>query len=301
MSATRVGIIGAGPMGGLHARTVARRARSDADCVLVALVDHHPGRADALAFEFGGRVLDELEELDGEVDAAIVCVPTSAHLAVAAPLLELGLDLLVEKPLAADVEGGRRLVGLAREKDRILQVGHIEWYNPAWRRAVADSAPPDSIEVERMQPRSPRGLELDVVQDLMIHDLDWVTRWLAGQGDEIVDLDATGRCVVNDKLDEAEARLRFRSGRVVVLRASRVHAERRRCVRIESDRGVTTTDLLPLEAAAPDALDVQWAHFLECVRSRKRPEADAAIGVDALRLVDRVRAAIGPDPGKPVA
>lgn len=293
MSPTRVGIVGAGPMGRLHARTVARRAASDRDCALVALVDHHPGRADALALEFGGRSLDEIEALGDEVDAAIVCVPTSAHLLVAAPLLELGLDLFVEKPLAEDVEAGRRLADLAREEARILQVGHVEWYNPAWRRALAAAAETDSIEVERMQPRSPRGLDLDVVQDLMIHDLDWVTRWLAEEGDELVDLEATGRCVVNDKLDEAHARLRFRSGRVVDLRASRVHAERRRCLRIESSRGVTTADLLLSNATTPDALGVQWAQFLDCVRSRKRPDTDAEDGVRALQLVERVRAAIG--------
>ncbi len=303
MSGTRIGIVGAGPMGRLHAKTVTRRARSDEDCELVAIVDHHPGRADALVDEFGGTASSELAALESGVDAVIVCVPTSAHLAVAGTLLEHDLDLLVEKPLALSVEEAERLAALARNRDGILQVGHVEWYNPAWREAAHSTGRPRVIEVDRLNPSGPRGLELDVVQDLMIHDLDWVVRWLSAesdQGDEIVELEARGRCVVNDKLDEAEVHLRFRSGCRVRLRASRVHAQRRRCVRIEGSAGTQTRDMATPEMATrsatgesvPDALEHQWAHFLDCVKNRKQPETDGSVGVNALHLVDRVRVSI---------
>lgn len=297
MSAIRVGILGAGPMGRLHARTVAGFAKRGQDCVLTAIVDRHPGRADAVAREFGARASSQLEAVISELDAVIVCVPTSAHFSMTRILLERGLDVLVEKPLAETVAEGSQLGILARERGCILQVGHAEWYNQGWREAMRLAGKPRRIEIERMSPSSDRGLELDVVQDFMLHDLDWVTRFL---GQEVVDLEAQGRCVENDKLDEAEVILRFRSGCEVSLRSSRVYPERRRRVRVEGSEGTVTADLLRRRVEGdhsvgdpgPDPLSAQWADFSRSLRSRKDPEADAAVGVAALSIVDRVREAI---------
>jgi predicted dehydrogenase len=297
MTTTRVGIVGAGPMGRLHARTIARLAERQADCVLSAVVDRHRGRAKAVADEFGGRASSDLEAVLSHVDAMIVCVPTSAHFPLTKLLLEGGVDVLVEKPIAGTVEDGEELSTLARARGRILQVGHVEWYNQGWRDAARLAGTPRSIDVERLNPKSHRGLDIDVVQDLMLHDLDWVTRLL---GEEIVELKAQGRCVINDSLDEAEAQLRFNSGCEVRLRASRVHSARRRIVRIEGSEGRATADLLtrrvqgvdPEGEQGLDPLEVQWAGFLESLRSRKSPETDAAVGVEALRIVDRVRRSI---------
>ena len=297
MQMIRVGIVGAGPMGRLHARTVTRFAEQEKSCALTVIVDRHAGRAKAVAKEFGARASGDLESVLSDLDAVIVCVPTSTHFSVTRFLLERDLDVLVEKPLAGSIAEGMRLGILARERGCILQVGHVEWYNQGWRDAAKFAGKPRSIEVERLNPPSERGLELDVVQDFMLHDLDWVTRFL---GEEIVELEASGRCVMNDKLDEAEAILRFRGGCRVRLRASRVHSERRRRVWIEGNGGTATADLLTREAKGagsasgpgPDPLETQWADFLESLRSRKDPKTDAAVGVAALEIVDRVRESI---------
>ncbi len=298
----RIGIVGAGPMGRLHARTVARSAERKKGCVLTVVVDHHDGRADAVAREFGTRASSNLEAVLPDLDAVIVCVPTSAHFAITKFVLERGLDVLVEKPLAGSAADGIRLGSLARQRGCILQVGHVEWYNQGWRDAARRAGQPQSIDVERLNPASDRGLDIDVVQDFMLHDLDWVTRLL---GEEVVDLEASGRCVLNDKLDEAEARLLFRSGCRVTLRASRVFSERRRRVRIEGRDGVATADLLTQTAAFAssnrvsglDPLEAQWLDFLESLRSRNAPKTDAAVGVAALEIVDRVRQSIAETSG----
>ena len=297
MGMIRVGIVGAGRMGRLHARTVAGFGEREKSCALTVVVDRHEGRADAVAQEFGACTSRDLEAVFSDVDAVIVCVPTSAHFSMTESLLERDLDVLVEKPLAGSVAEGLRLGSLARERGRILQVGHVEWYNQGWREAARLAGKPRSIEVERLNPPSDRGLELDVVQDFMLHDLDWVSRLLE---EEVIEVEAQGRCVMNDKLDEAEAMLRFSSGCRVRLRASRVHSERRRRVRIEGSEGTATADLLTRRvndagsADDPelDPLQAQWADFLESLRSRKDPEAGAAVGVAALEIVDRVRESI---------
>jgi predicted dehydrogenase len=294
---TRIGIVGAGPMGRLHARTVSQAAASDEDCVLTMVIDRHWGRAKAVAEEFNSNASTDLAGMLSEVDAVIVCVPTVEHSSVAEFLLEQDRDVLVEKPLAASIAEGQHLADLARRRGRILQVGHIEWYNQGWRDAIDRAGHPMTIEVERLNPESERGLDIDVVQDFMLHDLDWVTRLL---GDEIVELKAYGRCVVHDQLDEAEAELEFRSGCRVKLRASRVHEERRRIVRISGSKGSATADLLTRRLIGVsgtserrvDPLVLQWRDFLGSVRRRENPEADGSVGVAALAIVERVREVI---------
>jgi predicted dehydrogenase len=291
---TRIGIVGAGPMGRLHARTVSQVAASDGNCVLALVIDRHPGRAKAVAEEFGSAASTDLADILPDVDAVIACVPTVEHSSVTEFLLEQDRDVLVEKPLAASVAEGQHLADLARRRGRILQVGHIEWYNQGWRDAIDVAGVPKTIEVERLNPASERGLDIDVVQDFMLHDLDWVTRLL---GEEIVELKANGRRVIHDQLDEAEAELEFRSGCRVKLRASRVHEARRRIVKISGSKGSATADLLTRRLIGvpgtselrADPLVLQWRDFLDCVRRRENPEADGSVGVAALAIVERVR------------
>ncbi|MAG32203.1 MAG: hypothetical protein CL908_15075 [Deltaproteobacteria bacterium] len=299
MSEVRVCVLGAGKMGSLHAQTVVRHAERHGGGRLAAVVDRHLGRAQALARSFGGRASDDLAATLQEVDAVIVAVPTRVHFELTRSIFRAGLDALVEKPLAVTVRQGTELADMARVRSRILQVGHVEWYNPAWRAAALRAGRPLRIEVERLGPPSGRGLDIDVVQDFMLHDLDWVTRFVA---EDVVRVAATGWRVLNDGLDVAETHLRFRSGCTARLRASRVHSERRRHVRIEGQDGVVSADLLPpapaLEVAAdgstraPDPLELQWAAFLESCRTRKPPENDGAVGVASLELADRVHGAI---------
>ncbi len=313
--AVRVGIVGAGPMGRLHARTVSRAAERGEGCVLASIVDRHRGRAEALAAEFGAEATNDLAAAVDELDAVIVAVPTRSHFTLGRRLLERGLDLLVEKPLAGTVAEAEALRRLAHEREAILQVGHVEWFNSGWREAARLAGEARSISVERLNPPGSRGLDIDVVQDFMLHDLDWVARLL---GEEVIELEAEGRRVENDGFDEAEARLLFRSGCRVHLRASRTHPERRRIVRIEGERGRATADLLTrrvvrfeprdpestgsLQQSDPcheiDPLAAQWTDFIGACVSRSDPETDASVGVATLRLVERVREAITIAEGK---
>ena len=295
----RVGIVGAGPMGRLHARTVSKIAASDGTCVLESVMDRHAGRAEAVAAEFGSQAFTDLGEAIAKIDVVIVCGPTSTHHSLTSWLLKRGLDVLVEKPLAATVAEAKQLAALANDCNRILQVGHVEWYNQGWREAARLAGVPETIEVERLNPESDRGLDMDVVQDLMLHDLDWVARYL---DDEVIEVKAQGRCVNHAGIDEAEAELFFRSGCRVRLRASRVFPDCRRIVRVLGSQGSVVADLLTRrvegigmsESSVSDAdpLQSQWRDFLTSVRERKTPDADAVVGVAALELVERVREAI---------
>jgi predicted dehydrogenase len=189
---------------------------------------------------------------------------------------------------------------LALDHGRILAVGHVEWFNARLRDAVRRAGTPRRIEVVRSNPRTDRGLDIDVVQDFMLHDLDWVARIVR---DDLVDVEASGRMVVNRQLDEAEADLLFASGIRVRLRVSRVDSQRTRSVRIEGSDATVDVDLLePSEAGAHEPakarndgiepLDAEWADFLDACRSRKTPENDAAVGIAAIEMVERVRTAI---------
>jgi predicted dehydrogenase len=304
MKPIRVCVVGAGPMGRLHARTVAAAAARGEGCLLTAIVDRHPGRAQDLARDFAATSCDDVDRVLPDVDAVVVAVPTVAHFELAERAMQHDLDVLVEKPLAGSVAEGEALVRLARERKRILQVGHVEWYNRAWREAARRVGIPQRIEIERSSPRGDRGLDIDVVQDYMLHDLDWVTRFI---GEEVLDLEASGRRVVNDGLDEAEVRFRFASGCRVAIRASRVGARIHREALFEGSEGSATADLSTrrvsgraLDVAGElDPLACQWRDFLASIRSRKPPESDGAAGVAALRLVDRVREAIARAAGSP--
>lgn len=301
---TRIGVVGAGPMGRLHAYTVQRLAGCGSELQRVQIFDRHGGRAEELAAEIGAEATVDLDVLSERVDAVIVSVPTAAHFEIAESLLSRGIDLLVEKPLAASVKEGEVLWETARRAGRILQVGHVEWYNPGWRDAVRLAGSLHRIEVVRLQPPSARGRDIDVVQDLMLHDLDWTTRLV---GEPVIRIEARGRCVEGDQLDEVEARLHFGSGRVARLHASRVHATSRREAHFEGSAGRSIANLQtgrvemveatgpgviqPSEKLSPDPLESQWHAFTEAIRSRRDPVNDGRVGIDALLLVDRVREA----------
>lgn len=262
--------------------------------MLTAIVDRHAVRAEQLASAYHVAALDDLRRLR-DVDAAIVAVPTAAHVDTALALAESGLDLLVEKPLARDAAEGMRLVERVERLGRILQVGHVEWYNPRWREAVARVGTPRRLRVWRLHMKSERGLDIDVVQDLMLHDLDWVTRTFGGEVDA---LEATGHGRSGGDLDEAEVRLRFRSGCVAELSASRVHESHDRRLEIEGSAGTATVDLHAPTGSENEAngeldpLGRQWRAFVEAVATRKPPANDGRVGVAALVWVERVRAAI---------
>ncbi|MBU6276939.1 MAG: Gfo/Idh/MocA family oxidoreductase [Planctomycetes bacterium] len=236
MSRTTVAVIGCGHLGTIHARLLA--ARPDAE--LVAVVDPDPAARERVAAAHGCRALAEPGELVGLVSAAIVAAPTALHAAVSLPLLAGGIDLLVEKPLAADVESARSIVTAARRLGRIVAVGHVERFNPAWNLVADRLGTVGTIETRRLAPFSYRSLDVGVVHDLLIHDIDLVLSLRPGR---LVGVDARGLAATGGHEDAVRARLEFASGLVADLVASRIHPEAERRATLWTSEGMFTIDM----------------------------------------------------------
>lgn len=298
-------------MGRLHAGKVA--AALPGEVTLAGVTDRHLDRAEALARELGGvpAATDPLA-LAGAADAAIVAVPTVAHEAVAGPLLDAGLDVLVEKPIAATVAEAEALVARARRAGRVLQVGHLEWHNAALRAMREWVRRPRFVEAHRMGPFPARATDVDVVRDLMIHDIDVVQRLL---GEEPASVEGIGVPVLSAQADLANARLRFPGGCVVNLTASRVSPTPLRKLRLFQADGYLSVDFLartalvarrggapaaprieiePLPVAPEDALEAQLRAFAAAVRARRDETESAEAGLRALRTALRVVDAMPP-------
>lgn len=273
----------------------------------MCVVDRVPDRAREVATRFGCDWYSSCEELPVPVRAASVAVPTAQHASVALHLLERGIDVLVEKPLAPSIEDGRRIVDLARSRDRVVQVGHLERFNPVVEAAMAAATLPLFFEVHRMSPFSPRSLDVDVVLDLMIHDLDIVRALVSSK---VRRVDASGLSVVSERTDIANARIQFQNGCVANLTASRVSTERVRKLRFFQPREYLSLDYIsregvrvaigasqhpvvqPLDVGPGEPLMRQLRSFLRCVRDRRRPRIDGRDALGVLRLALRIREAI---------
>ena len=193
---------------------------------LVGIHDPNPGAAETMAREHGARAFERLEDLAGEIQAAVVAVPTVAHADIGVALLERGVHVLVEKPIASSLAEADRL--LEAQGDRILAVGHVEFYNPAVQALVSVGTPPRFVEVQRLGVFSTRSLDVDVVLDLMIHDLQILQ---ALDPSPVAEVRATGINVLSPRVDIANARVELASGCVANLTASRVSSERVRKLR----------------------------------------------------------------------
>jgi predicted dehydrogenase len=218
-------VVGAGVFGCHHLRLLAQSAQAE----LVAVVDTDGARARAAAAEHGCQALERYEDLAGRVDAAVVAAPTSAHVPIGIELLEAGIHVLVEKPIAPDVASARRLVEAAHQAGRVLQVGHLERFNPAVTALAGVVRLPLFFEIHRLSMFTPRSLDVDVVLDLMIHDLDIVLSLTGAMPEEIR---AAGISILSPKVDIANVRLAFPGGCVANLTASRVSTERVRKLRM---------------------------------------------------------------------
>ena len=289
----RVAVVGAGVFGRHHMRILSQSPNAE----LAGVVDVDNGRASAAAAEYKCPAFASLNELAGKADAAVVAVPTSAHSQVGCALLEHGLDVLVEKPIAADRPSAERLVETATRNGRILQVGHLEHYNPAVAALKKVVRLPLFFEIHRLSLPGPRSLDVDVVLDLMIHDLDIVLD-LVGAMPE--DIQAAGISVLSDKADIANVRLAFPGGCIANLTASRVSTERVRKLRLFQPHQYISLDyqkqeaalftvseqkqigfqMLPVTKDEPLRLEVE--SFLESVRNRARPLVSGAEGLRAL-------------------
>ncbi len=297
--------MGAGQFGANHIRVVAaqRGAR------LAAVVDADPERARAMAEAHGCPAFTGHRALSGLVDAAIVAVPTSMHAEVTCELLAAGIDVLVEKPMAPNLHSADLMIQAARDNGRILQVGHLERFNPAVIALESAAHLPLFFEIHRMSVFSPRSLDVDVVLDLMIHDLDIVLALVASELDEIR---AAGISILSPKVDIANVRLQFRNGCVANLTASRASTEKVRklrlfqpgeyisvdysrqevlAVRVTEDRQIS---FHPVETQKGEPLKLQLDAFLDSVRTRKPPKrngesARQTLAV-ALAIVDKIEA-----------
>jgi len=296
--AIRTAVVGVGALGKQHARVYAELPGVQ----LVGVHDQDMRRAEEVAAANGCRAYEDLDALLADADAVSVAVPTVDHRAVAGQAIHARTDVLLEKPMTTTLEQADELIRLARDAGVLLQVGHVERFNPAV--AALDEAPgrPRFVEVHRLGSFSPRSLDIDVVLDLMIHDLDVL---LFLDGSEVVQVEAVGVPVLTSKVDIANARLRFASGLIANLTASRVSAERVRKFRVFAPRTYISLDFarreaqvyrlrrdggLPdisvdrVEGAGEEPLRRQLAAFLECVRTRAEPQVSGADGRRALAL-----------------
>ena len=235
MSAIRIGVIGAGALGYHHVRLL----RQQPGATLIGFHDANREQSARVANELGARPFDTLESLLGAVDAAVVVVPTPAHYKVAKAALERGIHLLIEKPISATLEEADELVNLAQRQGKLLQIGHVERFNRAVRAAWPHINNPLFIESERLAPYNPRGADVAVVLDLMIHDIDLV---LALVRSRVRDVRAAGAGVLTG-VDMTNAWLQFDSGAVASIKASRLARDRLRKIRIFQPGGYLSLDL----------------------------------------------------------
>ena len=303
----RVGVIGVGHVGRHHARILGQAPDVD----LVAVVDLDEARADLIARETGSRAEVEATRLLGEVDAVTVAVPTEAHAQVATPFLEAGISVLVEKPIAASLAEADMMIRIATTHGATFAVGHSERYNPAVTAAMPLVSEPRFVEVHRLAAFPARGLDVDVVFDVMIHDIDVL---LAMVKAEPVSIEAVGVPVLTDRIDIANARLRFANGCIANLTASRISRDKVRKLRFFQHHGLVTVDCATRQVEAfrvtrspaqepvieggpvsvPDGepLEIELRDFLNAVRTGRAPLVDGAAGRRALALADRIAVAM---------
>ncbi len=255
MTKTRTAVIGCGHLGSIHAKLLA--GRDDAE--LVAVVDPLEESRLRVATAHGCLALAEPRDLIGRVDAVVVAAPTGLHAGVALPLLEAGIDMLVEKPLAATVEDARAIMIAARRFGRIVTVGHVERFNPAWRSAAARAGEVSYVEARRLTPFTFRSLDVGVVYDLMIHDIDLVLSLEPGRLEQV---EARGLVAAGGHEDSVRARLSFASGLIADLSASRISPRAERTVAMWGTGGLVSVDLTAkaVEVVAPSS-DVRSGTF----------------------------------------
>ena len=237
-----VAVVGVGVFGRNHARIYKELEQQGEAVRLVGVVDPNLDRADAVAREFGCRAFGSVEQMlttHSEIRAASVTVPTVRHLEVARALMQAGVDVLIEKPLAASLAEADELVELASTHKRIAQAGHLERFNPAVRATIPLLTQPMFFEVHRLSVFTPRSLDVDVVLDLMIHDLDIV---LSFANSPVKEVRAVGLPILSAKVDIANVRMEFESGCVANFTASRVSTERVRKLRFFQPRQYVSVD-----------------------------------------------------------
>ncbi|MCH7959203.1 MAG: Gfo/Idh/MocA family oxidoreductase [Candidatus Hydrogenedentes bacterium] len=317
MQNIRVGVIGVGHLGYHHARLYSELE----GCELAGICDTDPERGAQVAAEFDVPCFAAPDELaQAGLDAVSVATPTSYHRDIAVQMLNLGIDVLVEKPIAGTVAEAQEIVEVAAKQNRMLQVGHVERFNGAVIALMDAFRQPRFIECHRLSPYPSRGADVSVVHDLMIHDLEIV---LALDGSDVTSVDSVGVSVFSKTEDIANTRLRFASGCVANLTASRVSMDSMRKIRIFEENAYVSTDyseqqvlvyrkkpgtlapgaspmemisIEPMELTREEPLRMELKAFLECVRNRTRPVVAGEDGLKALELAERIIRSIRDQP-----
>jgi len=313
----RVGVVGTGALGFHHARLMRRLAGAE----LVGIYDINPARAAQVAHELETTAFPSLDALLERTEAVTVAVPTPAHVSVGLAVLERGRALLMEKPLADSVAGAEELVRRAAAAQVVLQVGHVERFNRAVRAAAPYLEEPRFLQTERLAPFQPRGTDVAVILDLMIHDLDLVLELVRS---EVTDVRATGVAILTPHVDIANARVEFANGAVANVTASRVSRERTRKLRVFQPTGYCSLDLaqgsgdfyrlksgwqalgatevdaivehVRLDAPEAEPLRLELESFVRAVRGEGEVVVSGAAGAQALALAFRVADAIQASP-----
>ncbi|HYT69784.1 MAG TPA: Gfo/Idh/MocA family oxidoreductase [Gemmatimonadales bacterium] len=316
-SPVRVGVIGTGALGFHHARLLGRMPGAE----FAGIYDKNPARAAEVAQQLETVAHPSLAALLDRIDAVTVAVPTPAHGEVGLAALAGGVHVFIEKPLADTMAGAERLVRAASERGVVLQVGHVERFNRAVRAAAPYLDEPRFLQVDRLAPFQPRGTDVAVILDLMIHDLDLVLELVRS---EVTDVRATGVAILTPHVDIANARIEFANGAIANVTASRVSRDRTRKLRIFQPTGYFSLDLaqgtgdfyrlkpgwqgfgattleqviehVGLEAVEAESLELELESFVRAVRGEEEVVVSGAAGAQALALACRVADAVQASP-----
>jgi len=296
----KVAVVGVGYLGGFHAKKYA--AMSDVD--LIGVVDIDKKRVLQIAQDVGSKPYIDYREILDRVDAVSIAVPTTLHSSIAIPFLEKGIAILLEKPMTSSLDEGRRIIAAAKRGKGILQIGHLERFNPAIIALAGSIKRPMFIEVHRISPFRKRSTDVDVILDLMIHDIDII---LSLVNSEIASVEAVGVPVLTDQVDIANARLRFESGCIANITASRVSLDVMRKIRIfqpdsyiSIDYAKKAVDIYKLSSkkqivhkntkiSDTDALEAEIRAFVDAVRFNKTPVVDGIAGLTSIEVADLIK------------
>jgi predicted dehydrogenase len=299
----RAAVIGAGYLGRYHAQKYA----SMEDVELLGVVDTDFPRAETVAAEVGTRGYASIEDLPARPDAVSVAVPTTVHAEVSIPLLKQGIDVLVEKPISANLAEARAIIEAADAGDAKLQVGHLERFNPALVSLAGEIRNPMFIEAHRISPFKARGADVDVVLDLMIHDIDIILSLVPS---EVSSIESVGVPVLTDSVDIANARIRFRSGCIANVTASRVSADTMRKIRIFQSNSYISIDFAKasvevftldehrhishnhLAMSESDALGAEIRSFVDAVKGVSPVHVDGRAAYSALEVACTIKEAM---------
>jgi predicted dehydrogenase len=311
MNKLRLGVVGVGYLGKFHAEKYARMEQAD----LVGVVDTHRSLADGVASKFNTRAFYNHKDLIGKVDAVSIAVPTPDHFAVSRDFLENDIDVLIEKPITTSLEEADELIRLSESRGLIVQVGHLERFNPAVTALQGVVKKPMFIESHRISIYQDRCTDVSVVLDLMIHDIDIILNFVKS---DIKSIQASGISVISNHVDIANARLSFETGCVANVTASRISMKNERKIRLfqkdayvsvdfanhditlvrknETASGgiVPGADIQKLSFLKGDALEDELTSFVNAVMLRQQPEVTGQMGRDALKIalhiMDQIRA-----------